>query len=803
MIALHQKLFRDLARMWAQAITIALVLACGIASYVSMRGAHASILTQRDSFYSDQRFADVFAHIERAPRDALSARIERMDGVATTHLRIVESVLLPIEGQTSPAVGQIVSLDPRSATTETTSAIAPLNAPRIRQGRSVEPGRADEALLLESFANAHKLHPGDSLEVILNGTARRLRIVGLAMSPEYIFAVGAGGFMNDPARFGVLWMDRDAVAAAFRMESSFNDVVLSLQPGASEVKVIEELREILKPYGVLTAHGRDRQLSHHVLDGELQQLSSYAIVAPAIFLGVAAFLINVVLVRTLSLQRGQIATLKAIGYTNREIAQHYLGLVLLILLGGALLGLGLGELLGRGMISLYQPFFRFPDLTFRLDAGTFVVALLISAGAGLMGAFIAILRAVRIPPAEAMLPEAPVAYRRRWQLRRRPVFGVSGRMVLREIFRRPLRAALSTLAIALATATVVSGRFADDSISMLFELVFERAQHDDIEVAFHRPMPASVTNELAALPGVLRAEGVRQAAVRVHADQRYRDVPLVAHEGATAATSSSSLRGLAQWPMPSRPFEPPEEGVAISRKLAEVLDARLGSTLDVELLEGDRRRFRVPVSVLLDDVFGLAIHMTMPTLRRLLDEEANVTSVLLVVDGAEGHEDRLLARLSKIPRVAYIARKDEVVAKFHEQTQYMWTTMAILTAMGATIAFGVIYNQARIALSTRSRDLASLRVLGLTRHEVSSILLGELAIYTVFGVPLGWVLGHWLVTLITSTVDPESYRMPTVVSASTYAFASVVTLIAALLSALIVRRRVDHLDLVSVLKARD
>jgi len=193
--------------------------------------------------------------------------------------------------------------------------------------------------------------------------------------------------------------------------------------------------------------------------------------------------------------------------------------------------------------------------------------------------------------------------------------------------------------------------------------------------------------------------------------------------------------------------------------------------------------------------------MSTKTLRHLLDEEANVTSMLLVVDPL--HEDVLVTRLAAIPRVASISRRDDVVMKFHEQTQYMWTTMAILTAMGATIAFGVIYNQARIALSTRSRDLASLRVLGLTRREVSSILLGELAIYTIFGIPLGWLLGRWLVALITMTTDPENYRMPTYVSASTFAFATVVTLIAAILSALVVRRRIDELDLISVLKARE
>jgi putative ABC transport system permease protein len=791
--ALHTKLLRDLARTWAQALTIGLVLACGVASYVAMRGAYVSILRERDAYYSDRRFADVFAHVERAP-SSLSPRIQKIPGVARVYTRIVHPVLVPIDGTTMPAVGQIVSLPSQGE--------APLNAPRLRSGRLPEQGHDDEVVLLDSFAGAHGLAPGSRLDAVLEGARRRLHVVGTAMSPEYVFAVGPGSFTVDPARFGVLWMDERTVAAAFRMESSFDDVLLSLEPGASAAAVIAAVRDVLRPYGVSSAYARDRQPSNHVLDDKLQQLSSYAVVAPGIFLTVAAFLINVVMVRFLSLQRSQIATLKALGYRNGEVARHYLGFVLLILLGGAALGVALGVLLGRGMVGLYRPYFRFPDLAFVLDVSTVVTCVALSVGAGVAGALVTVIRAARIPPAEAMLPESPAVYRRPilealkrggWGVPN--IVGVAGRMVLRELVRRPVRAMLSAVAIALATATVISGRFGDDAVSLLFELVFDRAQKDDVEVSYSRPLPASVTHEVAALPGIIHAEGRRTVAVRAHAGSRYRDVGIVGHDTAVAAP----LRSLPRWPM--RTFSPPESGVAVSRKLAEVLDVSVGSTFELELLEGDRRAVRVVVTELLDDVFGLGLHTSLAHLRRLLDEEGNVTSTLLVVDRAA--EDRLLERLAAIPRVASIARRRDVMEKFHEQTEYMWVTMSILTAMGATIAFGVVYNQARIALSTRARDLASLRVLGFTRREISAVLLGELAAYVVVGVPLGWLLGSWLVGLISGSADPESYRMPTYVSAGTFAFGTLAIVLAAAASALLVRRNLYRLDLVSVLKARE
>lgn len=786
MTALDRKLLRDVARMWAQGITIGLVLACGIASFVAMRGAHASIVRERDAYYAQQRFADVFAHLERAP-ESIAARIERVEGVARVHTRIVRPALVPIAGSLQPAVGEIVSLP--------SSGEAPLNAPRLRSGRLPEGERIDEVVLLEAFADAHGLRPGSSIDVVIEGTRRTLRVVGVAMSPEYVFALGPGSFINDPARFGVLWMDRTAVAPALRMEGSFNDVVIALQPAASREAVVADLRRLLAPYGVVAAHGRDRQISHHVLEGELQQLSSYALVAPAIFLAVAAFLIDIVLARTLSLQRAQIAALKALGYRDREIAFHFIELIGIVLLGGCILGIGLGDLLGRGMIALYRPYFRFPDLAFRFDVATVASAVVASVVAGLSGALLAVRRAVRIPPAEAMLPEAPAVYRRPVveQLGLPRVVGVAGRMVVRELLRRPLRTALSCFAIALATAVIITGRFGDDAMGTLFELVFERSQRDDIEVGFTKAMPASVATELAHLPGVVTAEGRRSVAVRAHVDQRYRDVALIGHD------DKPSLRSIPQWPM--RPFEPPLEGVALSRKLAETLAVGVGGPIELEVLEGDRRMVRVTVSALLDDVFGLSMHASLPTLRRLLDEEGVVTSVLLVVDPRAEHE--LLERLAEIPRVLSVARRSEVMDKFHEQTRYMWTTMAILTAMGATIAFGVVYNQARIALSTRSRDLASLRVLGFTRREISTVLLGELATYLVVGIPIGFAVGSVLMRLIANTADPETYRLPVEASISTFAFAGLVTTVAALLSALVVRRRIGKLDLVAVLKARE
>lgn len=787
MTALRRKLARDLARLRAQGVTIALVVACGVASFVAMRSAYDSLVAARDAYYADRRFADVFVRIERAP-EPVAARLEAIRGVARAHTRLVEDVTLPMPGLPDLAVGRVVSLPPAGQ--------PPLNALRIRRGRLPEPGRADEVAVLESFAVAHGLRPGDAIPAVMNGSRRELRVVGVAVSPEFVFALSGGSMVQDDRRFAVLWMDRDAVAPVFRREGTFNDALLSLQPGASAARVEAEARRALEPYGVIAVTARDRQPSHRALDGELSQLRQFALISPVIFLGVAAFLVNVVLARLLRLQRGQVATLKALGYRQREVAAHYTQLVAVVVAAGAALGVGLGVALGRGMLALYAPYFRFASLTYRLAPASVAASVAVSVGAGLLGALRAVARAVKLPPAEAMRPEAPPVYRRTLAERAGllALLAPAGKMVARELLRRPLRAALSCLGVALATAVAVTARFAHDAMDALVAQQFEHAQREDVEVTFRRPLPAAVAREVAHLPGVLEVQVARVVPVRVHADQRVRDAAVFGYPRADVP-----LRRPAVWPV--RDVALPADGVAVSEMLARVLRVRVGERVTLEVLEGDRRRVDARVAGLVPDVAGLAVHAPLATVDRLLGQEPRVTSALVRLDPRE--QGAFDARLRELSQVAAVSRRREVLAQFRRQAEHVSVTTAVLTLFGAVIAFGVVYNQARVALSTRSRELASMRILGFTRREVSAVLLGELAAYVAIGTPAGCALGRVLAGAILATVDPETYRMPLYVSAQTYAFAATVTLLAALASASLVRRKVDRMDLVAVLKTRE
>jgi putative ABC transport system permease protein len=782
--ALDRKLLRDLWQMKGQAVAIALVIGSGVAMFVMYLSNFDSLSRTQRAYYERQRFADVFASLKRAPQ-RLEERLAALPGVLTVSTRAVADVTLDVPGLEEPATGRLISI-PAAGRPR-------LNDVFLRQGRWIEPGRPDEVIASEAFSEANRLRPGDRLGAIINGRRRDLTIVGLALSPEYVFNIRPGEIVPDNRRFGVFWMERRALASAFDMEGGFNDVALGLTPGASEPEVIARLDRLLEPYGGLGAIPRALQLSHWTLDNELKQLRSFGVIIPAIFLGVAAFLLNVALTRALALQRTQIACLKALGYADRAIGWHYVKWALVIAALGAVIGIAAGAWLGSGMIALYNIYFRFPILDYRLSAGVALGAAAVALLAGALGALAAVRRAVAVPPAEAMRPEPPARYRPSFL--ERSVFGArlghASRMVMRNIERQPWRTTASVLGIGFAVAILAVGFFFIDAMEVVMDTQFGVVQRQDATVAFVEPVSARALYELRALPGAMRVEPQRVVPARLRFGHRERHLAL------TGLPAHPTLQRVVD--RSGRVLSLPSDGIVLSAMLAQVLGAKRGDTVRVEVLEGRRPVHDVVVTDVVDEFMGLSAYMELQALHRLMREGGSLTGAALQVDPAA--IGPFYRRLKATPRIAGVSLTQAALESFREILAQNMTLMTqINLAFAGVIAFGVVYNAARISLSERSRELASLRVLGFTRAEISLILLGELAVVTVASLPVGLLVGWGLGLLIVSSLDSEVYRFPLVVTPQAMAWSCLGVLAAAALSGLVVRRRLDHLDLVAVLK---
>jgi putative ABC transport system permease protein len=784
--ALDRKLLRDLGNMKGQAFAIGLVVAAGISMYVAYLSNFDSLRRTQAAYYDRFRFADVFASCKRAPL-RLEDQLRALPGVAAVQTRTVVDVTLDLDGVEEPVKGRIVSVPAAGRPA--------LNDLFLRRGRWIEPGRPDEVLLNEGFALAHGLQPGARLAALINGRRQVFRVVGHALSPEYVYVLPPGEIMPDDRRYGVIWMERRALASAFDMDGAFNDVSIRLMPGEPVERVVAEVDRLLRPWGGLGAVPRRLQLSHWFLDSELKQLQSFGYAVPAVFLGVAAFLLNLAMARTLTVQRPQIAVLKALGYGNAAIGWHYVKWSLAIAALGAGLGLASGAWLGAEMIELYNQYFRFPVLLYRLSGGVVVTACVIGLACAAFGALFAVRRAVAVPPAEAMRAEAPARYRTSLAERFAPRgLSPAARMVIRNLERHPWRTVTSIGGIACATGILFFGFLFIDVAGLLARIQFTLAQRQDITVNFVEPRSSRASHEIAGIPGVLTIEPVRIVPARLRLEHRSRQVTIAGQVAAADLNRVVNASGAA--------ITLPPEGLVLSRILGDVLHVAPGDRLTVEVLEGARLVREVPVAALVDDIMGLGAYMERDALHRMLREGTSVSAVHVAVDEAQAAS--VYRRLKAMPAVAGIAVTAAARRSFESLMAENLTLMTTFNIVFAgIIAFGVVYNAARISLSERHRELASLRVIGFTIGEISMILLGELAVLTLVAVGPGLLLGWAFAKILVVSVQSEVYRLPLIVTPQNAAWSSLTIVLASALSGLAVRRRLDHLDLVAVLKIRE
>jgi putative ABC transport system permease protein len=715
-------------------------------------------------------------------------RIGNLPGVAIAERRIVVPVNLSVPGLDEPASGRLISVPdvgrPR------------LNQVYLREGRWLTPRSDDEVLASEAFVVANGMKLGDRFSAIINGRLEELQIVGIVLSPEYIYEIKPGDMVPDNRHFGVFWMNEEALSMAYDMDGAFNDLSVRLMRGANVQDVIQRIDELTDPYGGLGAYDRSDQMSHHFVDNEIEQNRTMGLFAPSIFLGVSAFLLNVVMSRTIISQREQIAALKAFGYSNFEVGWHYIKFVLLIVAASLVIGIPAGVWFGWIVTGMYARLFHFPELVFRIYPSTILAAAGVSSAASVLGALGSVVRAVRLPPAEAMRPEAPAGFGATLLER----LGLGHfippivLMIVRQLERRPVKTAFSTIAIALAVAVLVIGNFFQDSIDYMMNAQFHWVQRFDMSVSMTDPVADRAVYELASMPGVIRCEPTRAVSARLRAGPRSRRVAIM------GIRPDNSLFGLMN--MDGRETQLPPHGLLVSKKLAEVLGVGVGDMVQLEALVDKRPVRKVMIAATLNDFAGLQAYMNLEDLHRIMLEGPVVTGVQMMVDPAQ--QDRLYRELKETPRVATVVVKRHTLDSFNDTiAKNLGVMKQINLIFACIIAAGVVYNSARISLAERSRELATLRVIGFTRQEISSILLGELAIVTLLAIPVGLVLGRMFATWMVGAFDHELFRFPLVVSRQTNAWAALVVILASAVSGLIVRRNLDHLDLVAVLKSRE
>jgi putative ABC transport system permease protein len=785
--ALDRKLLRDLWGMRGQALAIAFVIAGGVAVAVVAAGMLNSLDETRRAYYERYRFADVWAPVVRAP-NALMDDIRDIPGVIAAEPRVRARALFDMPGMEEPATGEIFSLP--------ADAEPAVNQIYLTRGRTARPDRRDEAVVLKGFADAHDLEIGDTVDATIYGGRERLTVVGIALSPEHVYAIAPGQLVPDDRLFGVLWMERETLAESVNQDGAFTEAVVRLAPGVDEAAVIAALDRILEPYGAPGAYGRDEQISDAFISSELEQLRTMGSTLPPIFLLVAAFLVNVVISRLIATERAEIGLMKAFGYGDPTVALHYLKLVGVVGSIGLAIGAGLGVWMGRALASLYTDYYRFPFLVFEADPRVYAIVIGVTTLAVGGGAAFAVRRAAALNPATAMTPPPPPDFSKALGTRITSwrVLDQQTRMILRQIVRWPSRAAFTTVGVAVSGALLIGTLFFIDSMEEMMATYFNVANRQDMQVSFVEARSRAAFFDLQGAPGVLAAEPYRSVAVRLkheHLEER------------AALTGLPLDAGLSRM-VDTRldPVVPPPGGLVLSRDLAQKLGIEAGDLLEVEVTEGRRPVFDVRVSAVTTTYIGSGVHMDIADLNALMQEGPVISGAYLTVDPAAA--TTLYRELKAAPAVAGVALQTLAERNFADlMNQNLGFSIWLYTSFAALIAIGVVYNSVRISFAERQRELASLRVLGFTRGEVSYLLLGEIAFLTLLALPLGAALGTGLAWSLAQAVSSDLFRLPFVINAGTYGYAALVVIVVTAVSGLLVRRRLDRMDLVAVLKAQD
>jgi len=326
----------------------------------------------------------------------------------------------------------------------------------------------------------------------------------------------------------------------------------------------------------------------------------------------------------------------------------------------------------------------------------------------------------------------------------------------------------------------------------MLDFQWDVVQRQDVGIGLVEPNSDEVQYLLRQLPGAVTVEPFRQAFVRIRYGHRRRQLVI---QGLPSNGLHNRVLG-----ENSRQLQLPPYGLVISAKLAEALGARVGDRLMVEVLEGKRPVRMVPLAGLAEDFTGVAAYMDIRALNRLLGEGDVISGANFRVDGA--HRSEFLRALKEIPKVSWVAIKESLRENFRQTTAAsIGLIQKIYMMFAIVVAFGVVYNNARISLAERARELATLRVIGFSRREVGTVLITELLILAMVAVPLGLLVGTGFAKAIIASVNTETVRLPLILTANNYAFAVLVVLIASAASALVVLRKLSHLDLVGALKA--
>ena len=749
MSVLDRKLARELRTSGGLLAAITSIMAVGVACYVALGFAFENLSSAKREYYAECRMADFAVEVKKAPLAELAA-IEKLPGVLEIRPRIQFFATVDLERVEEPLNGIVLSLPDRREPV--------INDIVLRRGGYFTAVRDNEVIVNDAFARRQGLHPGQWVHLLLNNRRQELFIVGTAVSSEFTYLVGPGSITPDPEHLGVFYLKQSFAEDIFDFDGAANQILGRLAPNVRErpEEVLRRAELHLAPYGVFTTVPLKEQPSNRFLTNEIQGLEAFGVIDPAIFLSVAALVLNVLMTRLTEQQRVVVGTLKALGYLDRQVFAHFLKFGLAIGVLSGVLGAGLGYWISGGMTALYRKFFEFPLLETRFYADTFAKGMAISLVCSLLGSVHGARAVLKLEPAEAMRPKPPARGGAIWLERFRGFWGrlsFGWRMTLRNVVRHRFRTAAGMFAAAMGASLMVNALMLVDETHYMIDFQFNQVQRSDIDLAFKDERGAAALDEARRLPGVDYAEPVFDVACTFVNGSHVRKGGITGLDPRAKLTIPRDAAG--------RPLRIPAAGLTMNRKMAELLHLEHGQMVTIRPVKGLRQPHDVPVAEINDAYLGLAVYADIHYLSRLVREELAVTGVQLSVNPTPEARRELFRELKRLPALqAVTARADTIANVVDTLVKNQQVFIFLLVMFAGVIFFGSVLNSSLIGLAEREREVATLLVLGYTERQVGGLFLRESLLVNTLGTLVGLPLGYLLNVGIAVAYDTEMFRIP-------------------------------------------
>ncbi|MBM3153837.1 MAG: ABC transporter permease, partial [Chloroflexi bacterium] len=661
---LHLKLLRDIKSAKIQYGAVAFIIFLGITIFICGYEAYLNLDISYNSYFDRLNMGDYWISVDEIDNRAVR-QLNEIPGVAAIG-RIRGDVNVDMGGETGEKVaGHVISLPSLH--------LPDVNLVQIESGGYFSPEFGREILVENHFADYHKIQPGDWLTLEYQGVKAKFRVMGIVVSPEYLWVTkSAQDAMPSPRTFGVFFMPESTAEQIFGMDGKSSELVLRVAPGVDRGKVLDRVKGILRRHdigritskddpvkvrareidiirGVRTAYMTARKdlPSVQLLRQDLEGFAMLAFLFPLLFLTMASLSIYVLLSRLVESQRIQIGLMRAIGYSRSSILFHYMGFALVVGIAGSLTGVIAGHLLANGLTEMYVSQLNIPSMIVITHWGVIVVGILIGMGIPLVAGLLPAWSTLSIQPAEAMRPAIPASGNR---IVMRTLAFLLGpfpyvlKVPLRNIFRNVRRSLFMASGVASAVILILVSMSFVDAVDSTFDMQFNVVQKYDAFVYLQGVGAASTATYIGNLKGVKETEAVLEMPYRVRYGGNTVDTSIA---GFPAGSSMYWLVG-----EDGRRIDVTNDGVLIPISYKERLGAEVGDTVQLEPLVGTVGETEKKLAGYVQTAVGARAFMPLREVQKLQHNLGAATGIFVKFDGLPSAD--LLKRMYDMPQVASV-----------------------------------------------------------------------------------------------------------------------------------------------------